>query len=90
MGERGGGGTGDTEEQGVPRVSREEEGPSVSPARGGEGEPESDNNTQIPESKLRLDWLLVLTGPEAMPVIIIIIIIMIDVIFMPVMSGRRR
>ena len=28
---------------------------SVSPASGGEGDPESDNSTQIPESKLRLD-----------------------------------
>lgn len=74
MGERGGGGTGDTEEH-VPRVSREEEGPSVSPARGGEGDPESDNNTQIPESKLRLDWLLALAAPGPA---------------MPVMSGRRR
>ena len=31
---------------------------SLSPASGGEGEPESDSRTQIPESKLRLDWLL--------------------------------
>ena len=73
MGERGGGGTGDTEEE-VPRVSRELEGPSDSPARGGEGDPESERRTQIPESKLRLDWLLVLAPDPAMPE----------------MSGRRR
>ena len=27
-------------------------------ARGGEGEPQSDSRTQIPESKLLLDWFL--------------------------------
>ena len=32
---------------------------------GGEGEPESESRTQMPESKLRLDWLPpVLAGPE--------------------------
>ena len=55
MGERGGG-TGDTEEQVEPRVNRELEGASVSPASGGEGDPESERRTQIPESKLLLDW----------------------------------
>lgn len=37
---------------------------SLSPASGGEGDPESDNKTQMPESKLLLDWLL-LAGPPA-------------------------
>ena len=31
-----------------------------SPARGGDGDPQSDSSTQIPESKLLLDWLLLL------------------------------
>ena len=31
-----------------------------SPARGGEGDPQSDSKTQIPESKLLLDWFLLL------------------------------
>ena len=38
---------------------------------GGEGEPESESRTQMPESKLRLDWLPppppVLAGPEPEP-----------------------
>ena len=62
IGERGGGGTGDTEEE-VPRVNKEAEGPSESPASGGEGEPESESRTQIPESKLLLDWLLLVLLP---------------------------
>lgn len=33
-----------------------------SPARGGDGDPQSDSSTQIPESKLLLDWLLLLLG----------------------------
>ena len=35
---------------------------SHSPARGGEGDPESESKTQIPESKLLLDWFLLLLG----------------------------
>ena len=62
MGEQGGG-TGDTEEQ-VPSVNRELEGASVSPASGGEGDPESERRTQMPESKLLLDWPWLLLAPE--------------------------